>query len=209
MKVGLFGGTFDPPHIGHLILAEEALAQLQLDQVLWVLTQYPPHKKEKAISSVEVRLEMLQAGISGNPSFVLSRIDIDRPPPHYAVDTLRLLAEAQPEAEWFYLMGEDSLHDLPTWYAPEDLVAACDHFGVMRRAEKPVDLLALEALLPGITSKVEWIHAPLIDISASEVRCRVSQGQPFRYFLPPEVYHIVQKYQLYRSEVCRTNRSNR
>ena len=207
MKTGVFGGTFDPLHIGHLILAEEALAQLQIDQVLWVLTQSPPHKKEQHISPVEVRLEMLHAAIRGHPAFALSRVDIDRQPPHYTVDTMRLLSQAHPGTEWIYLMGEDSLGDLPTWYAPQELVRLCAGFGVMRRPENRVDLGALNTVLPGIAQKVQWIDAPLIEISASDIRNRICQGHPFRYFLPPEVYRIIQENQLYRSAECRSNPS--
>ena len=207
MKTGVFGGTFDPLHIGHLILAEEAQAQLRLDRVLWVLTQYPPHKKQQAITPVELRLQMVQAAIQDNPSFALSRVDIDRLPPHYAIDTLRLLTQAFPNTEWIYLMGEDSLRDLPTWHTPHELVAICAGFGVMKRPNNPLDLDALEDKLPGVTNKIQWIDAPLIDISASGIRRRICQGEPFQYFLPPEVYRIIQEHQLYRSAECRSQPS--
>ena len=116
MRVGIFGGTFDPPHVGHLILAEECRTQLRLDRLLWVVTNQPPHKLDQTLSPVEKRVEMVQLSIAGNSHFELSRVDIDRPGPHYAVDTVRLLQEQLPEAELFYLMGGDSLHDLPTWH---------------------------------------------------------------------------------------------
>jgi len=207
VKLGVFGGTFDPPHIGHLVLAEEACAQLQLDRVLWVLTQYPPHKQEQRIAPVSLRLEMLQAAITENPLFELSRVDIDRPPPHYAVDTLRCLSDTYPGAKWVYLMGEDSLRDLPLWYSPKELLDQCHSLGVMHRPEVQVDLKSIDALLPGIAEKVQWIRAPLIDVSASDIRCRISQGLPYRYFLLPEVYQIVRENQLYRDDTCRSIRS--
>src|SRR5512143_3713267 len=113
--IGVFGGTFDPPHTGHLILAAEAQAQLDLERILWVLTPTPPHKPGQRITSTALRLEMLQAAIDGNPDFELSRVDLDRPPPHYAVDSVHLLRAAYPQAWLAYLMGGDSLDDLPTW----------------------------------------------------------------------------------------------
>ena len=116
MKIGIFGGTFDPPHMGHLILAEEACWQLQLDHVLWVLTPFPPHKKDRIISPVQDRLSMVQFAITENDRFKLSRVDIDRQPPHYAVDTVSILQQSSVNDEFYYLMGADSLIDLPTWH---------------------------------------------------------------------------------------------
>ena len=107
MRLGVFGGTFDPPHIGHLILAAEALDQLQLDKVLWLLTPFPPHKISQSITPLLQRLQMLQAALVDEPRFELSRLDIDRPPLHYAVDTLALLRQNVPSAQLVYLMGED------------------------------------------------------------------------------------------------------
>ena len=98
MRLGIFGGTFDPPHVGHLILATEAQYQLRLERVLWVLTPCPPHKAGQSISSVDERFELLYASLEGNPDFELSRADLDRPPPHYAVDTVELLRKAYPAA---------------------------------------------------------------------------------------------------------------
>ncbi len=109
MKLGIFGGTFDPPHLGHLILAAEAQSQLALDSVLWVLTADPPHKSGQAISAWPTRLELLQAATRQDQGFTISRVDIDRPPPHYAFETVRLLKQEYPQAELFYLMGGDEL----------------------------------------------------------------------------------------------------
>jgi nicotinate-nucleotide adenylyltransferase len=197
MRIGIFGGTFDPPHLGHLILAAEAGSQLRLDRLLWVLTPDPPHKQGHSISPLEARLEMVQAAIAEDPLFELSRVDIDRSPPHYAVDAVRLLGEANPGADLVYLMGGDSLHDLPSWHRPLDFLALCDALGVMRRPGDAVDLLTLEKILPGVSAKVEFVTAPLIDISASQIRQRVAGGRPFRYFVPPQVYRLIVKYGLY------------
>ena len=115
MRLGIFGGTFDPPHIGHLVLASEAYHQLKLDRLLWVLTPRPPHKPNQQITALEYRIEMVQAIVEDEPTFELSRVEIDRPPPHYAVDTVEILGKRFPGARLIYLVGGDSLRDLPLW----------------------------------------------------------------------------------------------
>ena len=200
MRLGIFGGTFDPPHLGHLILAAEAQSQLALDYVLWVLTADPPHKSGQTISAWPTRLELLQAAIGLDQGFAISRVDIDRPPPHYAFETVRLLQQEYPQAELIYLMGGDELRDLPTWKQPADFVAACDGIGVMRRPADAIDLSTLERDIPGVTEKVWFLAAPLIEISASEIRRRARHGQPIRYFLPPTVYDLILEQNLYQGE---------
>lgn len=200
MRIGVFGGTFDPPHLGHLILACEAYDQLRLDKLLWVLTPDPPHKQGKLISPDEIRLEMVLAAIQDEPVFELSRVEIDRPGPQYAVDTIRLLHEQFPGAALVYLIGGDSLQNLPTWFRSQDLVDETDEFGVMHRPDELVDLTHLETALPGISAKVRFVNAPLLEISSSEIRERANQGRPFRYYVSPAVYRIIQKRRLYRSE---------
>ncbi len=198
MRLGIFGGTFDPPHIGHLILAAEAQQQLALDRVLWVLTPAPPHKREQPISPLRHRIDMLQAAIAGNPTFELSNVDISRPPPHYAADTIYMLEKSYPGAELIYVMGGDSLANLPLWRKPLEVVRGCQTLGVMRRPGAKIDLQSLEAQIPGITQKVRFIEAPLLDIAASQIRRRIWEGCPFRYYLPPPVYDIIQQRNLYR-----------
>ena len=198
MKIGVFGGTFNPPHIAHLILADEASFQLGLDRLLWILTPDPPHKQGQPILPLQDRHDMLAAALAQDLLFELSRVDIDRPPPHYAVDTMLILRESHSGAEWIYLMGGDSLRDLPTWYRPRDFLAACDALAVMRRPGDEVDLEALEGQLPGISTKVRFIDAPLLEISASMLRDRIARGQPYRYYLLPEVYDLIRERELYR-----------
>jgi len=141
---------------------------------------------------------MLSAAIADEPRFVLSRVDIDRPAPHYAVDTVRLLRQMHPEAEIVYLMGGDSLHDLPTWHTPQAFVAACDLLGVVRRPGSDVSLSEALAILPELKDKVCFVDAPLLEIASRDIRARVAQGCPFRYFLPPSVWALVEKWGLYR-----------
>jgi len=195
--IGIFGGTFDPPHLGHLILASETRLQLGLARLLWVLTPIPPHKLDQPITPLEHRHAMLQLAIADDPGFVLSRLEMDRPGPHYALDTVELLAEQNPGAGIVYLMGGDSLRDLPNWHRPTDLLAACRYLGVMRRPGDSVDLTSLKAAFPSLAGKVRFVDAPLVDISSGEIRARVSENRPFRYFLLPSVYDYILKHGLY------------
>jgi nicotinate-nucleotide adenylyltransferase len=196
--IGLFGGTFDPPHIGHLILAAEARAQLGLDRLLWVLTPDPPHKQGLPVTALEHRLAMVKLAISDENRFELSTVEMDRPGPHYALETIKIIAGQNPSAGLVYLMGGDSLRDLPTWHRPADLVAALNCIGVMRRPGAPLNLPALEETIPGLTAKVRYVDAPLLDIAAHEVRQRVAEDRPFRYFLPAAVYDYIVDHNLYR-----------
>ena len=196
--IGIFGGTFDPPHLGHLILAAEACTQLGLERLLWVLTPDPPHKQGQSIAPIEHRLKMVQLAIAGNPQFELSTVDLIRPGPHYALDTVQILAGQNPGKKLVYLMGGDSLRDLPAWHRPADFVSASDLIGVMRRPGDTVDLAELEKILPGLASKVRFVKAPLLDIAAHEIRRRVAEGKPFRYFLSGQVYTYIIKHNLYR-----------
>ncbi len=199
MRVGIFGGTFDPPHLGHLILAAEARHQLRLDRLLFVLTPDPPHKQDRLVTPMTDRVAMLEAAIADNPAFELSRVEIDRPSPHYAVDTVRLLRKEYPDDSLIYLMGGDSLRDFPIdWYKPEELLDACDALGVMRRPHDEIDIDSLETELPGISAKVEFMNAPLLEISSRQIRRRVAEGRPYRYYLPLTVYNIIQKRKLYQ-----------
>lgn len=201
MRLGLFGGTFDPPHLGHLILAAEALYQLNLDRILWILTPFPPHKKSQKISPLSVRLELLAPVIDSDPGFLLSTVDIERDPPHYAVDTMGYLRKIYPEDTLVYLLGADSLQDLPAWYHPRQFLNACDGLGVMRRPGDAVDLAPLEKVLPGIGEKVQMVEAPLLEISSRQIREAVREGRPFRYYLPAEVYRLIIEKKYYQDRV--------
>jgi nicotinate-nucleotide adenylyltransferase len=199
MRIGIFGGTFDPPHLGHLILASEALDQLKLDRLLWVLTPTPPHKLRQPVSPVEQRLELLLAAISGQTHFELSRVDLDRSGPHYAVDTVSLLQTQYPACDLIYLLGGDSLRDLPLWYQPKGLVKRVAGLGVMRRPGSTFDLSSLANHLPGIEQKVQYIDTPLLEISSSFIRQRIADGRPFQYFVPEKVFTIIQQKNFYQA----------
>ena len=196
-RIGIFGGTFDPPHLGHLILASEAQSQLELTRLLWTLTPEPPHKQDQPITSIEHRLAMVNLAIADNPSFELSRVELDRPGPHYTIDTVKLIADQNPDAEIVPIIGGDSLHDLPTWHKPKELLYACHWVGVMRRPEDSANLEALERELPGISSKIHYVDAPLLEIASREIRSRIAEGRTFRYYLADPVYHYISQHHLY------------
>jgi nicotinate-nucleotide adenylyltransferase len=196
-RLGIFGGTFDPPHLGHLILASEALTKLKLRRLLWVLTSIPPHKIGQPISPIADRLAMLKLALQDEPDFEISTIDMDRPGPQYMLDTLNLLAAQYPNSDLIPLIGGDSLRDLPVWHKPIDLVAACHQIGVMRRPGDSIDLSQLEKQIPGIADKVRFVDAPLLEIASHEIRQRVVEGLPFRYYLLPSVYEYIVSHKLY------------
>lgn len=198
-RIGVFGGTFDPPHMGHLILAAEARAQLQLSRLLWVLAAVPPHKVGSTISAVEDRLAMLRLAVQDEDSFEISMIDIERPGPHFTLDTLRLLSEQNPGSQMILVIGGDSLHDLPDWHRPTEVVTACAEIGVMRRPGDEIDLSALEAKLPGLIAKVRFVDAPLLEISSHEIRERVMKNLPFKYYVPLAVHHFIVSHGLYQT----------
>jgi nicotinate-nucleotide adenylyltransferase len=197
-RIGIFGGTFDPPHLGHLILASEARNQLRLTRLLWVLTPHSPHKLGNPLTEISQRLEMVQCAIADEQTFELSTIEFERPAPQYTVDTLEILKRQNPAADLILLMGADALRGLTSWHRPADLVAICREIGVMRRPGESIPLSTLEAVLHGIKDKVRFVEAPLLQISSREVRRRIAEGLEYRYFLPPAIYDYIQTHNLYR-----------
>jgi nicotinate-nucleotide adenylyltransferase len=199
MRIGIFGGTFDPPHVGHLILAEESVWQLKLDHLLWVLTPISPFKKNLLISPLQDRMSMVLLAITDNRKFKFSPIDVDRPPPHYAVDTLTLLRKASPQDEFYYLIGADSLNDLSAWHKPTELVSLCHGVGVMLRQGESIDVNRLNKTIPGLSAKLILLETPIIQISGSDIRARVQNGREFRYFVTDAVYQYIVEHNLYKS----------
>jgi len=197
-RLGIFGGTFDPPHIGHLILAAEARDQLNLDLTIWVLTPDPPHKQGREIASLDHRLAMVELAIADDPGFLLSHVDIDRPGPHYAVDTVGLLRQQYPEDDLIYLMGGDSLMDLPHWYRPEEFLSMLDGIGVMRRPGDEIDISGLLDELSMLSEKLNFVTAPLLEIAANQIRHRVMDDRAYRYYLTPRVYRYIREKGLYQ-----------
>lgn len=198
MRVGIFGGTFDPPHIGHLILAEEAWFQLKLDVVTIVPAGDPPHKRDRRLSAAASRVRMVEAAIAGNDHFRLSRVDVDRPGPHYTIDMVRLLRDSLPTgSELFFLMGSDSLRDLPNWHLADRLVANC-RLVALTRHDVTLDWEYLEAALPGLRQRVIQLDMPELEIASHILQERVRSGQPIRYQAPAAVEAIIMAEGLYR-----------
>lgn len=196
-RIGVLGGTFDPPHYGHLAIAEEARVRLNLEKVLFVPAREPPHKPGRPISPVEDRLAMVQAAIADNPAFTLSRVDVERPGPSYTVDTIALLqAQFGPEAQLYLIIGMDSLRDLPAWHQPARLLALC-HVVAVSRPGYSCDLVALARLLPAVTTRVILLDGPALDISATELQRRIRAGLPIRYQVPEPVRQYIYEKSLY------------
>jgi nicotinate-nucleotide adenylyltransferase len=196
--IGVLGGTFDPPHLGHVALAEAAYVSLKLERVLWVVTADPPHKPDTPLTPVEDRLAMVQAAIQASPIFEISRVDIDRPAPHYALDTVKILQAQYPGKRLAYLIGSDSLRDLPKWHEPKRFMDTCDLLGVLQRPGADPDLEQLEEILPGIIAKLEIFPAPVVDISAHDIRRRVRLGEPYSHLVPTGVAEIINTRSLYQ-----------
>jgi nicotinate-nucleotide adenylyltransferase len=194
-RVGILGGTFDPPHIGHLVLAQYARDALDLACVLFVPAADPPHK-DQLRHGIEHRLPMLELAVAGNDKFVISRVDVDRPGPHYTVDMIRILQAQQPDTEFYFLMGGDSLHHLPEWYHPLELIALCK-LAVMARpgTEVEPDLRAL----PGLAERVVVIDSPMLGFSSTEIAERLEAGRSVRYLVPDSVLTYIQDHRLYQN----------
>ena len=197
MRIGILGGTFDPPHIGHLVIAEEAREKLALAKVYFVPAREPPHKKGEPVSPLEDRVAMLRLALDDHHFFVLSLIEAHRPGPSYTVDTVRqLLDEFPPATELYFVMGMDSLAALPTWHDPDGLIALCK-LAVLRRPGYSADLAKLELEIPGIRSSVEFIPAPELEISSSDLQGRVRNGLSIEYMVPPCVAEYIAEHHLY------------
>jgi nicotinate-nucleotide adenylyltransferase len=198
-RVGVLGGTFDPIHIGHLILAEEARDQLDLSIVYFVPAGDPPHKQGRRLAPVEDRLNMIELAIASNRAFLESRVDADRPGPHYTLDMVRIFQQQLPPGgELYFLMGYDSLADLPNWHRAQDLVAAC-RLVALTRYNVPLDWDALETRLPGIRERVSLLDMPELEIASHQIQERVRTGRTIRYLVPDDVRRYIYKRRLYRN----------
>ena len=192
LRLGILGGTFDPVHIAHLIIAEEARVLCRLDRVLFVPARVSPLKsREGTLFEAEERCEMVRRAIADEPAFEVSRVDLDRDGPSYSVDTLRLLREQYgPEASLFFVMGMDSLLNLRAWYRADEIIRLARLIAVGRAGYAP-DLSSLERQLPGVSAATEMLLSLEIGISSTEVRRRIQQGLPFRYQVPAAVYDYI------------------
>jgi nicotinate-nucleotide adenylyltransferase len=209
-RVGVFGGTFDPVHYGHLVVAEEVYVTLQLTEMVFVPAGQPPHKTKAVITAAEHRMAMLELAIASNPHFTLSRVDLDRPGPSYTVDTLRLLRKQWgEETAIYFVIGGDSLEELLTWHNPPGILEQLTHLVAVRRPgynESAEYSDWLEARLPGIKQRLLVVDAPQFDISSTGIRMRVAEGQPIKYQTPESVESYIVQYDLYQQKLDRSER---
>jgi nicotinate-nucleotide adenylyltransferase len=197
-RVGVLGGTFDPIHMGHLTIAEEIMRKLGLSEVLFIPAGQPVFKQENDVSAAEHRLEMVLLATAANPYFNVSTIELERPGPSYSVDTVEELKAGLCGGSALYLiMGFDTLSELALWKDPERLLKMCHVVGVRRPGHTDIDLRSLESALPDAGGKVMIVDAPLVDVSASDIRRRVSQGLVIRHMVPVEVEEYIVEHNLY------------
>lgn len=188
MHFGFFGGTFDPPHIGHLIVAEALREQFALDRVVWMVAAAPPHKLDRAVTPADDRLALVRAAIAGNPHFEVSDLELRRGGPSYTVDTLRALHKRHPDVRWSLLIGGDSFADFASWREPEE-IARLAEIVVYHRSGFD---LPLETAFPA-----RFVEAGRVDVSSTEIRARLRAGQSARYLVPDAVRVEIASRRLY------------
>lgn len=198
-RIGILGGSFDPPQLGHLILAEYSRETLNLDRILFVPVGDHPVKKGDVRSPLRHRLAMLELAIAGNGHFNISRVDIDRAGPHYSADTVKIIRAQQPEAQLYFVMGGDNLRDLPTWERPQELVRCC-RLAVMRRADEDIAPDMHDDVLSGLSQQVDMIDVPLLSVwlSSTHVVSRLRAGHSVRYLVPDAVLDYIRAHNLYQ-----------
>jgi nicotinate-nucleotide adenylyltransferase len=199
MRIGIFGGTFDPPHLGHLILAERCREEAKLDQV-WFLTSYvPPHKADRPITRFEHRCEMVTLATTGQPAFRVEPIEKELPPPSYTVETLAELKARHPEHDFALIVGGDSLNYLSQWHEPRRLVETTALVAVPRPGNVLISAaeLASQVGLPVDAVRLQVVDCPQVDIASRDIRERAKAGRSIRYLLPRSVEEFVRERKLY------------
>lgn len=189
MKLGVFGGTFDPPHLGHLVAASDAAQALGLGRVLWVPAAVHPLKLGSVEAPAHARLEMVRAAVEGDPRFAVDPLELERTGPSYTVDTLRQLQARHPGAELYFLTGADNLADLPKWKDPGEVARLARLVVVSRRGE---------GVPPGLPYPALAVPVTRVDVSSTEVRRRVRAGETIRYLVPEAVRAVIERQGLYR-----------
>jgi nicotinate-nucleotide adenylyltransferase len=183
-RIGIYGGTFDPVHYAHLILAREAIELLELEKLVFVPAALSPHKQDRPPTPPNIRVAMLQAGLAGEQRFTVDELELRRPPPSFTIDTIEEFRRANPDAEIFLCIGSDNLPRLHTWHRFEEL-------------RELVRFVVLDRGAAALNGDYEVVRRP-VDISSTEVRNRVATGQPIRYLVPPAVEEIIRREQLYQ-----------
>ncbi len=196
MRRGVLGGTFDPVHLGHLVLAERAREQLELDKVLWLPAGDPWRKADRQVTGARHRVEMVRRAIDGRGEFELCTLEVEREGPTYTVDSIAALRDQHREDELCFLLGQDALEDVPNWRDPERLIALA-MLAVAARGEDRRSPAALDRPVPGLSGRVTWIEMPHLEISATELRRRAAAGQSLRYVTPDAVAGYIRERRLY------------
>lgn len=195
-RIGVFGGTFDPIHYGHLVAAEEVRVVCQLDRVVFMPAGKPPHKLGQTVSSPEHRMTMVELAVETNPYFSCSDIDIKREGPSYTVHLLEWLHTVWPNTELYFIMGRDSLANLPTWYEPQRLIQLA-HLVVVDRPRYELDLQKLEEAVPGCLEAIQFVSIPGIAFASSDIQRRVRDRRPIKYQIPEAVEAYIYAQNLY------------
>ncbi len=196
MNIGFLGGTFDPVHVAHLVLAEQARDQLALDQVLFIPAGDPWRKSHRAITAAEHRLAMLRLAIEGNGAFAISDIELRREGPTYTADTLEALAGERLDDAFWFILGADALADLPNWREPERIVKHA-MLAVAPRDVREVN--AAELNIPALAGRLQLFDCPRLAISSTEIRERAAAGRSIRYLVPDAVAAYIEQHNLYRA----------
>lgn len=196
-KIGLLGGSFDPVHFGHLIIAQEAKERLALERILFIPAGQP-WLKDRAIIPASHRLAMLRLALKGNPAFRLSKVEVDAPGPSYTAETLARLVKEMPGKRLFFLLGWDALQDLSRWREPERVLALAELVVFPRAGYLAPDISRLESLFPEIGNRLHLMEGPLIQISSTDIRRRVKEGLSIRYLVPRVVEEYIQEKGLYK-----------
>lgn len=198
-RIGILGGTFDPPQMGHLILAEYSRETLCIDHILFVPVADHPVKQGETRLPVRHRLAMLERAIKDNRSFSISRVDIDRQGPHYSADTVKIIQGQYPQAQLYFVMGGDNLRSLPSWKRAQDLYQSC-RLAVMKRADEDIAAAMHDDTLPGLSKKVDIVDVPMLSIwlSSTYVVERLRQNLSARYLVPDNVLDYIARHRLYR-----------
>jgi len=198
MKIGVLGGTFDPVHLGHIIMAEAARKSLGLTEVLLVPAGQPMTRSNERIASAEHRLRMLHLAVAGSPYLKVSTIETERPGPSFTVDTIAELRRKYGEKnEIFFILGWDSLAQLPIWRDPARIINMCTLVAVPRPGWPQPSLKALEKDIPGISKRVVFLDSPRVDISATVIREKVARGESIDHLVPGPVADYIKKHGLY------------
>ncbi|MBA7681400.1 Nicotinate-nucleotide adenylyltransferase [subsurface metagenome] len=198
MNIGVLGGTFDPIHMGHLIIAEETRARLDLAEVLFVPAGQPWLKANNSISPAGHRVQMVRLAIADEPSFKLSTIEIERAGPSYTVDTIaQFKSQIGTGDKLFFILGWDNLMQLPQWREPSRLIQMCSLVAVPRVGYPSPDLNTLKVAIPGLSQSVILLGTPQIEISSSEIRSRVARGLSIHHLVPEPVERYIREHNLY------------